>query len=631
MPFVCKRTLSYLFYGFQLFAVISASACAQAGVNGVNIEFDVNVADAGTTRASEVLRTNVVAYAHEYIPKTVWKKFFDEQRVGDVLLDTGDISRDSTSLQDLKRRMHEIAPLVKRIIAAGGRVQLVFQHGIPKWLSSDPHNNGDLFQGITGGEKIWHSVPPANFKIWEDVAYEFVRYFNINLNTRGRVYYVIGSEPENYWVGNEDQFHRYYEHFARGALRADPNVKIGGVNTVRIDAKKFSKYNPQKRGNKVVFENLRAKGHKGIVYNWLEFSTRNKLPVDIVAWHDYPAPSPVPGKSANWVAFEKKLTEWMSEFGYSGAEFILNDWPEWKPVLYENDSEFQAAYVVSGLISMIQHTKVKALYLGMQDIPAFTNKQEKRKNASFGGGTGLFTSVGLAKPVYNAYSLMSKMEGRLIPVETGDEFVRALASVDGDKVYILLTNFIPSKRIVMRNTFSPNAEMPDEQDRAALKRKIKATGKSREQLISSILDGSMDIKEFDLPPSSERRVEGAKAVILAGKKRIRAPAGANIRLSGVKTDKGESNWRFEEYVIDRRYANSYAVRSKLSERAQSLGVAKNKKRLRKFVNEANAKTGIDSGRRERSDLSVRGGALELSTSLEPNSVHLIVLQRGISK
>jgi hypothetical protein len=625
MPFVRKQTLSYLFYLFQLFAVISASAYAEMGVN---IEFDVNVADVGTARASEVLRTNVVAYGHEYIPETVWKKFFDEQRVGDVLLDTGDISRDSTSLQDLKRRMHELAPLVKRIIAAGGRVQLVFQHGIPKWLSSDPHNNGDLFQGVSGGEKIWHSVPPANYKIWEDVAYEFVRYFNIELNTRGRVYYVIGSEPENYWVGNEDQWHRYYEHFARGALRADPKVKVGGANTVRIDSKTFTKYKPQKQGNEVVFEGLSAKGGKSIVYNWLEFSARKKLPVDIVAWHDYPAPSPIPGKSANWVAYEKQLTAWMSDLGYSGAEFILNDWPEWRPVLYENDSEFQAAYVVSSLISMIKHTNVKALYLGMQDIGAYTDKQEKRKNASFGGGTGLFTSVGLAKPVYNAYSLMSMMEGRLIPVQTGDEFVRALASVDEDKVYILLTNFIPSKRIIMRNTYSPNAEMPEEIDKAALGRKIKATGKSREQLIASILDGSADIQSFDLPPALERKVEGIKAVYVAGEQRMRAPARATIRLGSVKLDKSKGDWRFEEYVIDRSHANSYAARGKISEEAQARGVMEDKSKLRKLVEEVNARTGIDAGRRARSDLSVRGETIELNTSLEPNSVHLIVLQRG---
>lgn len=622
MSFVCKRAILNLLYVVPLFAVISASAYGQAAVN---LEFDVNVANAGTTQASEVLRTNVVAYAHEYIPKTVWQKFFDEQRVGDILLDVGGITRGSSDFRDLKQRMRHLGPLVKRIIAAGGRVQIVFQNGIPKWLSSDPGNNGDLFHGVTDGEKIWHSVPPANYEIWEDVAYEIVRYLNIELNTQGRVYYVVGSEPDNYWVGNERQWHRYYEHFVKGALKADPKARIGGGNTVRIDAKDFTRYNPQKQGNKVVFERLPAKGGNSIVYNWLDYSARKKLPVDIVAWHDYPASSPIPGKSANWVAFEKQLTAWMSEFGYSGTEFILNDWPEWKPVPHENDSEFQAAYVVSGLLSMIEHTNVKALYLGMQDLTAFTNKNERRDNASFGGGTGLFTSIGLAKPVYNAYSLMSKMEGRLIPVQTGDEFVRGLASVDGDKIYILLTNFIPSERIIMRNTYSPTAEMPVELDKSALKRKMKATGKSQEQLIASILDGSTDIKSLELPPAWERKAEGIKAVHIAGKQRMQAPARAKIRISNAKA---KGNWSYEEYVIDRTHANSYSARGKISERAQSLGVTmKDKSKLRDFVEDANAQTGIASGRLEGSDLRIRGEAIELNTSLEPNSVHLIVLQR----
>ena len=84
-------------------------------------------------------------------------------------------------------------------------------------------------------------------------------------------------------------------------------------------------------------------------------------------------------------------------------------------------------------------------------------------------------------------------------------------------------------------------------------------------------------------------------------------------------------------MIDRRHANSYAVRGKLSEQAQSLGVANDKRKLRKLVEEANSQTSIATGRLERSDLSVRGGTIELNTSLEPNSVHLIVLQRGKTK
>jgi hypothetical protein len=223
---------------------------------------------------------------------------------------------------------------------------------------------------------------------------------------------------------------------------------------------------------------------------------------------------------------------------------------------------------------------------------------------------------------------MSKMEGQLIPVQTGDEFVRALASVDEDKVYILLTNFIPSKRIVMRNTYSPNAEMSEGIDKAALKRKIKETGKSREQLISSILDGSTDIKSLDLSPTLERKVEGVKAVILAGRKRMGVPARVKIRLGSVKLDKGKGNSRYQEYVIDSRHANSYAERGKIGEQAQLRDVMHNKSELRKLVEEANALTGITAGLVEGTDLSFRGDSLELDTSLEPNSVHLIILQRA---
>ena len=84
-------------------------------------------------------------------------------------------------------------------------------------------------------------------------------------------------------------------------------------------------------------------------------------------------------------------------------------------------------------------------------------------------------------------------------------------------------------------------------------------------------------------------------------------------------------------MIDRSHANSYAARGKISEEAQARGVMEDKSKLRKLVEEVNARTGIDAGRRARSDLSVRGGTIELNTTLEPNSVHLIVLQRGKTK
>lgn len=617
--------LSNLLHAIPLYLVFIASASAQTAVD---LEFDVNVTDAGARRADDVLRTSVVAQAIDAIPERNWNKFFKDQRVGDILIDTIDISKDSTSLQDLKRRIKKIGPLVSRIVKAGGRVQLVFQHGIPKWLSSDPHNNGDLFEGgLSEGIKIWHSAPPSDYKVWEEVAYEFVNYYTNVLDTRGQVYYIIGNEPENYWVGSEDEWHRYYEHFVKGARKADPNAKVGGVNTAGIKAKELTRSKHHKQGGKVVFEEVPTRGKKGMVYNWLEYSARKNLPVDVITWHDYPATNPIPGNTANWVAFEKQLKAWTSSLGLSDTELILNDWPEWMPVPYENDSEFQAAYVVSGLISMIEYTSVKALYLGMIDIGAYIDKEEKRKNATFGGGTGMFTSAGLAKPVFNAYALMSKMEGNLISVDTGDEFVRGLASVDGDNVYILLTNFIPSKRLIAQNTYGADLDAFAQIDKKALNRKMKNSGKNKKQILQSVLDGSADLQKLDLPPAANKKIEGIRKVYAEGKQRMKAPADVKIRLEGLKVARNAQSVSYDEYVIDRSHANSYAIRKKIGDQARSSGAMNNRSKLREIVDEANAKTDIESGRM-KNDATVRDGAIELNASLEPNSVHLIVLRRG---
>ena len=56
-------------------------------------------------------------------------------------------------------------------------------------------------------------------------------------------------------------------------------------------------------------------------------------------------------------------------------------------------------------------------------------------------------------------------------------------------------------------------------------------------------------------------------------------------------------------------------------------VVVDKSSKRKFLEMANEKTGIASGRIEKSDATVRSGAVEINVTLEPNSVHLIVLQR----
>ncbi|MGE0859333.1 MAG: hypothetical protein AB7P42_09515 [Gammaproteobacteria bacterium] len=595
---------------------------------GIRINFPLDASNSTARAADAVLRTNVVAYIHEYIPPYVWSKFFAEQRVGDILLDTTSITRDSLSLEDIKRRMTALDPLVSQTISRGGRIQLVFQNGMPRWLSSDPHNEGSIFEGSTGaGEKIWQSVPPSDYVKWQEVIRAFVHHFNNELDTKGNVYYVLGNEPESYWVGSEQEFHQYYKHFALGALQADKNAKVGGINPSSPMTDHFNKSHPQSTPDgRVTFAPLPTDGGKPMLYNWLRFSASENLPVKVVTWHDYPAASPVPSRTANWVVAEKNIRSWLSEFGYSGVELILNDWPEWKPVEHENDSEFQAAYVASGVISMVENGTVKPLYLGLMDIPAFS--KATKANASFGGGTGLFTRVGLAKPVYNTYALLSKMQGKITLVETGDDFVRALATVEDDAIYLLLANFIPSRRIIVHNTFGIDGGTLGEEDRAALKKQLKNSRRSKEELIKGLLDGTIRVEGLDLPSEVAKKVTGVVHVARGAMERVHQVAQVSVGLTGLKT--GDSKWTFEEYVIDKDHANSYAERAAIAEQAASLDPKRDQQQMQKIRDIVNARTSADSGRIASNVVTIEGSSHVVTTTLQPNSVHLIVLRRGTS-
>ncbi len=618
-----SRTLSLAFL------ILAGSSFPAFPQGETRINFSLDASKTTARSADAVLRTNVVAYIHEYIPPYIWSKFFADQRVGDILLDTTRITRDSASLEDIKQRMKVLDPLVSQTISRGGRVQLVFQNGMPKWLSSDPNNEGSIFEGsASAGEKIWQSVPPSDYAKWQEVIRAFVHHFNNELDTKGNVYYVLGNEPESYWVGSEQEFHQYYKHFVLGALQADRNAKVGGINPSSPMTDHFNKASPQRMTDgRATFATQPTDGGKPMLYNWLRFSAAENLPVNVVTWHDYPAASPVPSRTANWVVAEKNIRGWLSGFGYSGVELILNDWPEWKAVERENDSEFQAAYVASGVISMVENGTVRPLYLGLMDIPAFS--KATKANASFGGGTGLFTRVGLAKPVYNTYALLSKMQGKIAPAETGDDFVRALATVDDDAIYLLLTNFIPSKRIIVHNTFGMDGGTLDDESRAALRNKLKGAKKSKEELIKGLLDGTIRVEGLGLPGELAKKVTGVINLARVAMERVHQVADVNVDLAGLKT--GAGNWTYDEYVVDKDHANSYAEKDEIAAQAASLDPQRDKAEMQKLRDLVNARTGPDSGRIPGKVVNIEGSSTTVKTTLLPNSVHLIVLRRVASR
>jgi hypothetical protein len=572
---------------------------------------------AGARQASEALRVNVGAYTHEYIDPFLWEQFFSRLRVGDVLLDPAGTARKSTSLQDFKEKIREFDELVMRIVESGGRVSFVFSSMMPRWLSSDAQNEQRLFTGPSE-DRIWHNAPPRDPGQWSELMKSFVHHFNRELRTRGRVSYNIGGEPDNYWVGSEAAFHEFYRASVRGALAADPSARIGGITPANPLANRFTK--ARHKGRDAQFDAEHTAGQRPMIENWIRFCRQNDLPIHFVSWHDYPTPNPIPGEISSPRLTSRLVASWLRENGYPDAELLVTDWPDWKSVPEENDGSFMASYAATGVISFVEGGVAKPVYIGLRDQRAYLDQKLARANAGFGGGTGLMTNAGVPKPVFNVYRLISMMEGRLAPVDTGDDFVTALASQTADRVYLLVSNFVPSDR-VLRAPPGLAVSLP-EGEAAQLESYVRGLP-SVQDFRAGVLTGRVDVAGLPLPAEYKRRLARYQAMVLATPERRKRPARVTVRVE----DLAAGSWSYREYIVDDANANSYARRAELHGPLTKAVVARDGTEARRLVNAFNEQTSVEAGVGAPRPVQLASGAAEITTTLRPLGVHLIVLER----
>ncbi len=542
-----------------------------------DVRFDLDIAAAKGPPASEVLRANVVAYLPQQISESMWSLFFKWQRVGDVVLETKwEVILPSSDFGDLKRRMQILDRRVLDVIGAGGRVQLIFQ-SVPRWLSTDPRNESKLLGNQN--EKIWYSVPPNDYRQWQAVFREFVHHFNVELNTRGRVYYVIGNEPQNYWKGTQEEFFRFYEASARGAVEADPNVLIGGITPPNLEKNKFNTTGETSRSGQPT------------LYEWLQFCSAKRLPVGVITWHS-PSRSPLPLETTLWDQEARQIRAWAERFGYGDAELILNDWPDWK-ANPDHDSEVKAAYVVTGIISILRHNLFRPVYLGLRD-EKFDNQLAKA-NAGYGGGTGLMNKAGLIKPVFCAFALMSRMKGNILQVETNDPFVSAIASIEpgSRRVFLLASQFVPPDWLIERNLFSRNVNSDQ----------LREAANSRGSAMpAAYVAGLRDFKDMA---------------------RSRKNQDATLRVGVMNLSPGE--WAMEVFTIDGDHSNLFARRGEIQSRLLPSVRAKDLRGIEPLVLQFNEQSLPEVSDRET--FAVGDEPARLNVRMPPNSVKLIVLTK----
>lgn len=570
----------------------------------------------------QLLKTNIVVYAHEYVDPDLFQEILSEQRIGTVVLSPVDLVKDSTSLEDLKHDLQadtKLTAIVQGVTKQGGTIELLIANNIPKWLSSDPHNTASIFPGMDG-EEVWHTSPPKDYVLWKQMVEVLVEHFSVTL--QANVIYTFGSEPDNYFVGNESEFFEMYKYFVEGALEVDPNAKVGGPTPSHYTSNRFTKDNPFLSNAKTEFKGSSTKNNQPIIKNFIEFAREQNLPINHIVYHQYPAPSPVPTAFADWVVAEKEITAWLREFGFNNTEIILDDWPEWRPSEY-SDTEYQAAWVASSLASMAKYTsKTTPTYLGLIDLGAFSGVPSIQ-NAGFVGGNGLLTTQGIKKPIYNFYTMLSQMKGQLVDVSSNDTFAVGLASADNESVSVLVSNFIPQDSLLLQNSFGIPVTRDEMQQ--ALQEIRDSTGvDSPLALLDKVRAGALHMDDLSLSNQNiKERLSKIQQLAVVATKRRTETVESTIRIDQIQS----GTWRIDEYVIDSTHANSYATA--MGEDVKSLTKVDKPSQdvLKQLVSDLNMRTDLLSGKTRSETITVSGNALELVTNQTPNSVNLLVLTR----
>ena len=210
---------------------------------------------------------------------------------------------------------------------------------------------------------------------------------------------------------------KLYQASARGILRADPTAKIGGPALASGPMESSKEYGHCVHG-------------KGFARGLMLWCRQEKLPLDLVSWHEYFQSAEVIAKEAE--VFRGYLKEF-PEFQKSVEHFMVTEWNEaWWPDRPQ-DHELGAAYCADGVI--------RAFLPHGIDRPCFF--YVKQNDMGFRGDYSMLMKDNVPKPTYHMARIFNQLSGRWLNVGGSDEDVCAVAAWDEKKarLAVVMVNF----------------------------------------------------------------------------------------------------------------------------------------------------------------------------------------------
>jgi len=309
--------------------------------------------------------------------------------------------------------------------------------GIPDCIASDPNNKSSVSKNKTRYKgKMWNASPPYDYALWEEICYEYTKHlverYGIERVSNWRMqcfnepdirlffFSQYDGSVENTMTYRFPAYCKLYKAFENSIRRVSDQIMIGGP------ALAYTK------------EFLGA---------FLDYVRQNNLKIDFISLHNY-GTNPVAINEGhetidvrNSTEKQQKYINIIREHGFAHLPIVVDEWGmsaagyhnrEECPALMARENEVFSSYFVKLIYELI-HADYEV------DMLCICLSGQHEMVEDFSGFRNFFTLNFIAKPIYNAYILASKLREKLLQVncETPNLFVIPTKNDNNDYAVLL--------------------------------------------------------------------------------------------------------------------------------------------------------------------------------------------------
>lgn len=284
--------------------------------------------------------------------------------------------------------------------------------------------------------KMFNTSPPKDYALWEAVCYEYTKHLveRYGEETVAKWHCHCHNEPDIslFWMTDHDkdddvarstEYCKLYDAFVRGVRRASKGIRIGGP----------------------------ALAHRiGFLDRFLAHVRETGVEMDYIALHTYGTGVSRINDGTRPIATEnhfeysiKPYMEVIRKYGFEDTELIFDEWGasgqgfyniEECPALIFRENEIYSSYFAKLICQLIESgipiAKMMICLSGQHEMVV-----------DFSGFRNFFTLHFIAKPIYNAHLLTSKMGDLLLETKTDNQNVFAFSTKDETGKYGTLLTY----------------------------------------------------------------------------------------------------------------------------------------------------------------------------------------------